>query len=40
MVPFPEPEAVTVHHPWLLEAVHAELEVTVNEVEPAAAATL
>jgi hypothetical protein len=39
MLPLPLPEGVTVHHDWLLEAVHAELEVTVKEVVPAAADT-
>jgi hypothetical protein len=39
MVPFPDPEVVTVHHDWSLEAVQAELEVTVNEVEPDADVT-
>ena len=39
MVPFPEPEVVTVHQLWSLEAVHAEFEVTVKEVEPAAEVT-
>jgi hypothetical protein len=35
IVPFPDPEGVTVHHDWSLPAVHDELEVTVNVVEPA-----
>jgi hypothetical protein len=39
MVPSPVPEGVTVHHVWSLVAVHAELEVTVNEVELAAGDT-
>ena len=39
MVPFPVPEVVTVHQPWLLEAVHAAFEVTLKGVVPAAAAT-
>jgi len=40
MVPFPEPDVVTVHQLWSLEAVQAELEVTVNEVDPDVAETL
>ena len=39
MVPLPDPEGVTVHHVWLLEAVQAMLEVTVNEVLPEAGET-
>ena len=39
MVPFPEPDGVTVHHPELLETVHAEFDVTVNGVVPAGAVT-
>jgi hypothetical protein len=37
--PLPVPEGVTVHHDWLLETAHAELEMTVKEVVPAAAVT-
>jgi len=39
IVPFPDPEGVTVHQDWLLEAVQVVLEVTVNEVFPAAGVT-
>ena len=34
IVPLPVPELVTVHHVWLLEAVHAMLDVTVKLVVP------
>ena len=40
MVPFPVPPAPQLHQPELLDEVHAELEVTVNEVAPAEAVTL
>ena len=36
MVPLPDPEAVTVHQLWLLTAVQLALDVTVNEIAPAA----
>jgi hypothetical protein len=39
MVPFPDPDGVTVHHDWSLEAVQEEVEVTVNEVLPAGGVT-
>ena len=39
MVPFPVPDGVTVHQDWLLETVHAELDITVKGVVPAKAAT-
>jgi len=39
MVPLPAPPDVTVHHAALLEAVQAELEVTVKFVDPAGAVT-
>ena len=39
MVPSPVPEEVTVHHVWLLVAVHAEFEVTEKVVDPAVAVT-
>ncbi len=39
MVPFPDPEGVTVHHVWLLEAVQLVFEVTENEVLPDEAVT-
>ena len=29
------PEGVTEHHDWLLDAVHAELDITEKEVVPA-----
>ena len=35
MVPFPEPDEVTVHQAWSLDAVHTELDVTAKDVEPA-----
>ena len=38
-MPLPVPDGVTVHHVWLLVAVHAEFEVTVKGVVPAAAVT-
>ena len=38
MVPFPEPEGVTVHHVWSLTTVHDALEVTVKFVLPAGVA--
>ena len=39
IVPEPDPEGVTVHHAWLLEAVQVVLEVTENVVFPAAGVT-
>jgi hypothetical protein len=39
IVPFPEPERVTVHQAWSLDAVHAEFEVTAKAVLPAADVT-
>ena len=39
IVPLPDPEGVTVHHNWLLEAVHAELDVTEKRVDPASPVT-
>ena len=38
-VPLPVPDGVTVHHDWLLVAVHAKPVVTLNEAVPAAAET-
>ena len=40
IVPFPEPEGVTVHHVWSLVTVHALFEATVKVVVPAGAGTL
>jgi hypothetical protein len=40
IVPLPDPEVVTVHHDWLLLAVHEEFEVTENDVEPASGETV
>ena len=39
MVPFPNPEEVTVHHVWLLVTVQLALEVTANGVVPAGEVT-
>ena len=39
MMPFPEPDVVTVHQVWSLLAVQFELDVIVNEVVPASTET-
>ena len=39
IVPFPEPEFVTVHHDWLLAEVQDEFEVIVKLVVPAGGVT-
>ena len=38
MVPFPDPDGVTVHQDWLLTTVQAAFEVTVKVVDPAGVA--